>query len=171
MAQEEAQVRGAGTSRTLVLDANIILRAVLGTRVRSLIERYCEDVLLFIPAHCVSEVREYLPSLCVRRNWEIAPTLNLLDALLALIRVVDGAFYADFEEQAKLRIGVRDMDDWPVVALALSLGSAIWTEDTDFFGCGLATWTTETVELFLNDDPWQIHEPPPPHYTSRNVPL
>jgi hypothetical protein len=25
----------------------------------------------------------------------------------------------------------------------------IWTEDTDFFGCGVATWTTDRVELYL----------------------
>lgn len=26
-----------------------------------------------------------------------------------------------------------------------------WTEDTDFFGCGVATWTTDRVELYLAD--------------------
>ena len=31
----------------------------------------------------------------------------------------------------------------------LALGCAIWTEDTDFFGCGVATWTTDRVELYL----------------------
>ncbi|MBI4874020.1 MAG: hypothetical protein HY822_05230, partial [Acidobacteria bacterium] len=25
----------------------------------------------------------------------------------------------------------------------------IWTEDTDFFGCGVATWTSSRVEMFL----------------------
>ncbi len=39
MAQEKAEVSGADSSRILVIDANILLRAVLGTRVRSLIER------------------------------------------------------------------------------------------------------------------------------------
>jgi hypothetical protein len=53
---------GTDASRILVLDANIMLRAVLGTRVRSLIERYSEDVALFIPSYCVAEVHEYLPS-------------------------------------------------------------------------------------------------------------
>jgi hypothetical protein len=36
-----------------------------------------------------------------------------------------------------------------VLAAALALGCAIWTEDTDFFGCGVATWTTDRVELYL----------------------
>jgi PIN domain len=25
----------------------------------------------------------------------------------------------------------------------------VWTEDQDFFGTGLATWTTDRVELYL----------------------
>jgi predicted nucleic acid-binding protein len=97
--------------------------------------------------------------------------LNLLDTLLSLVRVVEHGFYADFEQQAKRRIGSRDTDDWPVLALALTLGADIWTEDTDFFGSGLAIWTTETVEICLNDEPWQINEPPPPRYGSHNASL
>jgi len=44
---------------------------------------------------------------------------------------------------------VRDADDWPALALAMQLECAIWTEDQDFFGTGVATWTTNTVELYL----------------------
>jgi predicted nucleic acid-binding protein len=43
----------------------------------------------------------------------------------------------------------RDEDDWPVLATALALGCAIWTEDTDFFGTGVAVWTTNRIEIFL----------------------
>jgi hypothetical protein len=25
----------------------------------------------------------------------------------------------------------------------------VWTEDADFFGTGIATWTTDRVELYL----------------------
>jgi hypothetical protein len=31
----------------------------------------------------------------------------------------------------------------------------------DFFGSGVATWTTETVEIYLCNDRWQIDEPSP----------
>jgi hypothetical protein len=43
----------------------------------------------------------------------------------------------------------RDTDDWPVLAVALALDCPIWTEDTDFFGCGVAIWTMDRVELYL----------------------
>jgi predicted nucleic acid-binding protein len=152
-------------SRVLVLDANIILRAVLGTRVRNLIERHAEEVALFIPLSCVAEVREYLPALCAKRRWDAMAAANLLDTLLTLVRVVEPGFYTEFEEASKRRIAMRDVDDWPVVALALALGAGIWTEDSDFFGSGLATWTTETVEVYFTNDRWQTNEPSAPPYS------
>jgi predicted nucleic acid-binding protein len=47
------------------------------------------------------------------------------------------------------RLGARDPEDWPILAAALALGCPIWTEDTDFFGCGVATWTSSSIEVFL----------------------
>lgn len=156
MAEEKTEIT---PNRLLVLDANILLRAVLGTRVRKLITHYAEEVPLFAPVSCVAEVNEYLPNLCVKRNWDVAASMDLFNSLLTLIKVVEEGFYIDFEEQAKQRISKRDVDDWPVVALALLLGAPVWTEDPDFFGSGIATWTTETVELYLRDGPLQINEP------------
>jgi hypothetical protein len=31
----------------------------------------------------------------------------------------------------------------------LALSCAIWTEDTDFFGTGIAIWTSDHIEIFL----------------------
>jgi predicted nucleic acid-binding protein len=42
-----------------------------------------------------------------------------------------------------------DESDWPVLATALGLACAIWTEDADFFGTGIAVWTTNRIEIFL----------------------
>jgi len=36
-----------------------------------------------------------------------------------------------------------------VLATALGLACAVWTEDSDFFGTGIAVWTTNRVEIFL----------------------
>ena len=55
----------------------------------------------------------------------------------------------DCRRSARSRIELRDPDDWPVAAVALLLNAPIWTEDQDFFGSGIATWTTDRVELYL----------------------
>jgi len=59
--------------------------------------------------------------------------------------------YGEFEAQARERLARRDPEDWPMLAAALALGCPIWTEDTDFFGCGVATWTSDRVRMFLRE--------------------
>ncbi len=36
-------------------------------------------------------------------------------------------------------------------ALALAIEAAIWTSDNDFLGCGVATWTTDTLLTHLSN--------------------
>ena len=45
----------------LVLDANILIRAVLGSRVLFLLRKYAERVEFFAPGQCFQEARENLP--------------------------------------------------------------------------------------------------------------
>jgi len=59
--------------------------------------------------------------------------------------------YEHLEAEAKERLHGRDEDDWPILATALSLSCAIWTEDADFFGTGVAQWTSDRVEIFLRN--------------------
>jgi predicted nucleic acid-binding protein len=51
--------------------------------------------------------------------------------------------------EARKRLGARDPEDWPILAAALALGCPIWTEETGFFGCGVATWTSTSIDSFL----------------------
>jgi predicted nucleic acid-binding protein len=138
------------TARALVLDANIMIRGVFGTRVRTLIERYANEVALFTPQTCVDEVREYIPPLCAKRGWDPAVALETLDALLTGIEIVESASLAELESDARRRIAARDPDDWPALALAMAINAPVWTEDPDFFGAGVATWTTRNVEIYLS---------------------
>jgi len=68
--------------------------------------------------------------------------------LSQIVTVVPEAEYGEHEAAAKDRIP-RDPNDWPTVALALSLGIGIWTNDYDFFGCGVPVWTTQTLLTHL----------------------
>jgi hypothetical protein len=58
--------------------------------------------------------------------------------------------YCEFESEAKKRI--RDSRDWDVLAAAMALNCPIWTEDNDFFGTGIATWTTRTIPIYLSEN-------------------
>lgn len=135
----------------LVLDANILIRAILGTRVLTILERYEDAVRFYCPDTCYEEACKHLPIILQRRGLEAAPSLLALEQLKMLVQPIDGALYHTYETQARARIAERDPDDWPIVALAMALNLPIWTEDKDFFGTGMATWTTDRVELYLQN--------------------
>jgi predicted nucleic acid-binding protein len=99
----------------------------------------------------LSEPQEHLAILVTRRGGDPAKALRLLDAMMGLVDLVGPDIYREHEMEAKRRLGSRDPDDWPILASALALGFPIWTEDTDFFGCGVATWTSNSVEIFLGE--------------------
>jgi predicted nucleic acid-binding protein len=75
----------------------------------------------------------------------------VLNHLSRLVEVVDNSLYEEYEASARERMISRDENDWPIVATALLLKSPVWTEDKDFFGSGVSTWTSETVELYLRN--------------------
>jgi predicted nucleic acid-binding protein len=66
------------------------------------------------------------------------------------VRPVVEEIYESRRAEALSRIEARDPDDWPILAAALALDCPLWTEDQDFFGAGVPTWTTDRVELYLD---------------------
>jgi predicted nucleic acid-binding protein len=83
----------------------------------------------------------------------------VLAELAVLIGCIDAEIYGPFETAARQRLQRRDEEDWPVLATALALECPIWTEDADFFGAGVATWTTDRVELLLREVQADPEEP------------
>ena len=79
----------------------------------------------------------------------------VLDSLRPLVKTVALERYALFEQRARQRLIRRDEDDWRILATAMAMGCTIWTEDTDFFGCGVATWTTVRLEVYLAESDFE----------------
>lgn len=135
--------------KRLVLDANILIRAVLGQRVRQLIAESCEDVAFYVAEANYEEAEHYLAELAPARGIGELVWRAALDSVMVAVQLVGQGELALMEEEARARIAQRDERDWPAVAAALLLNCPVWTEDQDFFGAGVATWTTETVNLYL----------------------
>jgi predicted nucleic acid-binding protein len=106
-------------------------------------------VVFFAPEMAFSEAQEHLPSILEKRGVLADPALKQLDRLRMFVESVPAEVYRGMEALAKERLDGRDDEDWPILALALTLGCPIWTEDTDFFGCGAPTWTTNRIEIFF----------------------
>lgn len=138
----------------LAVDANILVSELLRVQGRALIAD--ERLELFIAEKAMEEALHEL----AKRVNRIAETKGLteqrLNDLLALAAaaarenpyIVEVEQYGAYAQEASRRMP-RDADDWHTVALALSLDAAIWTQDKDFLGCGVATWTSTTLRTKL----------------------
>jgi hypothetical protein len=73
----------------------------------------------------------------------------VFEGALNTAQIIADDVLIEVEAEAKARIASRDVNDWPAVAVALLLDCPVWTEDKDFLGAGVATWTTATVEIYL----------------------
>ena len=139
----------------LVVDASVLVGEVL--RARGLLLLSSPALTFFQPEHAAGETQHELRRRglgMVRSGRATAEQIDtLLDNALAFldaqVTYVPATEYRAHEVEARQRIP-RDPNDWPLVALALQLGQApILTLDGDFLGCGLPTWTPETLRLHL----------------------
>ena len=106
------------TPRTIVLDANVLMRAVLGRRVARLLEDFAPQVTFLAPDVAFDEVREHLAAVLTKRGElrALQASLDKLAALQTAVQVVDHAEYEAMKPAALARVGPRDPDDWPVLA-------------------------------------------------------
>lgn len=139
-------------SRRLVIDANILIRAVLGRRVRELIARHCDAVAFYVAEANYDEAERYLAELAPARGLSEEVWRQALDTVMTAVQIVGPEELAPAESAARARIARRDENDWPALAAAMQFDCPVWTEDADFFGAGVPTWTTDTVEIYLRSD-------------------
>lgn len=137
------------SGKAIVLDANILIRAVLGQRVRQLIFDNAETIKFFAPDVAYADARKYLPALLKKRGVDASAAMLVLNCLEGIVQPIEAELYENMQQHALQRIAIRDANDWPVLACAMILGCPVWTEDADFFGTGVATWTSDRIALYL----------------------
>lgn len=142
----------------LVVDTSVLVGELLRASGR---ERLGDDRLqLFMPERMWGETSVEIPrrvrAFVRRRSLDPAVgdllTARCIEAVESNVVVLEEAVYSAIEEESRAR-SLRDPDDWPVVASALALAASIWTNDNDFLGTGVPTWTTETLQAWLSRQP------------------
>ncbi len=141
----------------LVVDANILVAELIRVRGRKLIAR--KDLELYMAEKAWSETTYELDkriNIMIQKNvFSQSVGRGLLEDALELaelkVSIIPHEIYASYETIARNRIP-RDPNDWFTVALALAIDASIWTTDNDFLGCGIATWTTDTLLIHLAND-------------------
>ena len=142
----------------LVVDTSVLVGELLRASGRSRLGD--ERLELFLPEQMAGEFSVELPrrigAFVRRRELPQAVGDELTAACQAAVEaniiILDEAIYAAAEDEARAR-SLRDPSDWPAVASALALSADIWTNDNDFLGTGVATWTTPTLQAWLDRQP------------------
>ena len=144
--------------KQLVVDTSVLVGELLRARGRELLGD--SRIRLFAPDLVRDETAVEIPrriAAIARSRALSAPvvedlTAECFEAFDANITIVDRAGYSALEDEARAR-SLRDPGDWPVVACAIALDMAVWTNDNDFLGTGVPTWTTETLQSWLDRNP------------------
>jgi predicted nucleic acid-binding protein len=138
----------------LAADASALIEESLRRRGRRLIVHDDLDLYFASPmwSEVLHEIGPRVDSMIRHGHLEESERAETIDETETLLRraltVVTEAKYGQYETEARDRIP-RDPNDWPTVALALTLNVGIWTSDRDFFGCGVPVWTTEILLTHL----------------------
>jgi predicted nucleic acid-binding protein len=140
-------------SAALVIDANIVLSAVLGRATRQHLAEVAHQRSLLISAETRLEVATVLAKLNVDAD-RLLLAGNLLSAL-------DGPDFLWTDDalstpSAALRDAVASRDasarDAHVLAVAWLFDADIWSHDRDFAGTGWPSWSTGNLVAALRDD-------------------
>lgn len=140
----------------LIVDTNVLVAECLRERGRQRLENSLLELLVTerVDGEFRYEFRRRLDFVVERARLSLETRQAIEDDVLSLyerkVYVVAEGQYEPLEPQARLRIP-QDPDDWPTVALALALNADVWTEDQDFFGCGLGVWRTDVLYASLDD--------------------
>jgi predicted nucleic acid-binding protein len=134
----------------LVVDANVLIAEIRRNRGRWILWHSAPRFLMAQPAleEARHEFGRRLITLAERGLLapdQVSALIDILEQLVAgRFTIVLPERYERLEVVARARIP-GDPQDWPSVATALAVNAAIWTENRDFFGCGVATWRTAVL--------------------------
>jgi predicted nucleic acid-binding protein len=138
----------------LVTDANILMAELLHVRGRALMVDSSLELTIAetIWDEAEYELRKRIALMTMRGILTADTAEQMLGVALVTandrVGQIPEAVYGMHEAIARSRIP-RDPDDWHTVALAIATDADIWTMDADFLGCGIATWTTDTLLAYL----------------------
>ena len=140
----------------VVVDASVLVAELLRHRGREL---FAHPNLRAVVAEdqwdeAEHEITKRLATIVGQGRLAVDQAKALHDAIHALVEdrvveIIPRPVYEHMEPIARRRVP-RDPDDWPPVALALTLDVSILTSDHDFLGCGCPTWTVDTLRTELD---------------------
>ena len=125
----------------LIVDANVMVSAILGRSFPVLFETFRREISLMAPVQQLAETRAVL----IHKLGDDQVVDDRINDLLTLIEPVTIERFATAETTAKQRLPDAATRDWPVLAAAITLDADILSNDRDFFGVGVAVWSIRNI--------------------------
>lgn len=120
--------------KTLAIDANITISLFLGKKLKQLVIDNLENLKnigIYVAESVFSEVKNFMS----RHIEDLSSLSQFLDTIASwkdtftylesITTIVDNSDLELMKEEALARIGHRDPQDWPTLALALKLGCPV----------------------------------------------
>lgn len=116
----------------IVVDANIIIAALLGSRAKLTILT-SQNHTFYAPRKIIDEIKKYKFLICEKLPCTSDEFDVNLHALLFFLEIIHDNSYKIYIEKAMKLIGKRDSKDADYIACALAFNADfIWSEDKDF---------------------------------------
>lgn len=128
----------------LFVDANILVRCSVGRAGFNVSELLAKGMVLATTDAQAREAEHVLHHVFGVPEEDAAIEMA---GVVSSMEVYQAPTYRAQEAAARARIHYKNVKDWPVLAAAIATGAAIWTDDRDFFGTGVPTWTTRNIRF------------------------
>lgn len=116
----------------IVVDANIIIAALLGSRGKLTILT-SQNHTFYAPKKIIDEIRKYKTDICEKSGQTPEEFEQNFNALLTFITPITDIRYEFNMSKAREAISGRDVKDADYIACALAINAGfIWTDDKDF---------------------------------------
>lgn len=125
----------------MIVDANVMVSALLGRSLPLLAEARDRGISLYAPVRQFIEARAVIDRIAGDGNG-----VGAVQRLLHLVDPIPDEVFASNEDGARQRLHSGGQSDWPVLASAMATGMDVWSNDTDFFGTGVAIWSTPNIK-------------------------
>lgn len=134
----------------IVLDANIIIGALLGSRSKIIIVT-SQNHEFYVPEIITKEIRKYKAQICNKVGYSEEEFEIYLNSILEFVNEIKVEEYKSFMEMAQRSIEKRDVKDSDYIACALLVSADfIWTEDKDFSSQNIAK--IKSTEELIEDN-------------------
>lgn len=127
----------------MIVDANVIVSASLGKSQPLVLSIAQRHGMLLIPEQQFREARLVTEARLATLGIDDATAFGWTENV---VLPIPNDWYDDGEAEARARLRPAGQKDWPLIALALASGDAVWSNDDDLFGTGIVVWNTHNIK-------------------------